>query len=59
MAGNPDYPDEGYGRGLTDALRRLRDGERRKPTDADRPPVSTFKMTPAARAARRMDKAKR
>jgi len=31
--------------------------ERRKPTEADAPPVSTFPMTPAAREALRMTKA--
>lgn len=39
--------------GLEDALRRLHEGTSRKPTDADRPPASTFAMTPAALAALR------
>lgn len=42
--------------GLTDALRRLAKAERRAPTEADAPPVSTFPSTPASREALRLDR---
>lgn len=45
---------QGYrrdGNGLSEAIRLARHAERRAPTDADRPPVSTLPMTRAARAA--------
>lgn len=44
----------GYHAGLTDALRRLREGRSGPPTDADRPPPSLFPSTPASRAAMRL-----
>ena len=47
---------QGYCSGLTDALRRLWNAESRPPTDDDRPPVSTFPMTPAAREALRLSR---
>ncbi len=41
----PEHPD------LESALRALHTAERRRPTESDAPPPSTFPMTPAARAA--------
>ena len=37
--------------GLTAAIKLRDKAQRRKPTEADVPPPSTFPMTPAARAA--------
>lgn len=37
--------------GMKAALTNLRAARRGKPTEADRPPVGSFPMTPAARAA--------
>lgn len=51
-------PERGYCDGMTDALRRLREGRRGAPTDADRP-VSVLPLTRAAREARRLDRARR
>lgn len=45
--------EHGYYEGLTDALRRLRNGRVGAPTEADRPPPSLFPITRAARAALR------
>lgn len=39
------------GSGVMVALNALRTGRRGKPTEADRPPLGLFPMTPAARAA--------
>lgn len=52
---NRDLEKGTFGQGLTVALRLLREGRRGKPNEFDRPPPSTFPMTPAARAARRID----
>lgn len=41
--------------GLTAAVRAL-DLEKRPPTEADRPPLETFPMTPAARESVRLSK---
>jgi hypothetical protein len=43
---------------LADA-RRMAILPRRKPTDADRPPPSTFPMTPAAKVALELSRGKR
>lgn len=42
--------------GLEDALRRLHEGRPGPPSEDDRPPVSTFPLTRAARAALRLSK---
>jgi hypothetical protein len=42
--------------GLTAALRNLHRAESRAPTENDRPPISTFPMTAAARAALELDR---
>lgn len=42
--------------GVMVALNAVRNAQRRKPTEADRPPQSTFPMTPAARAAVQLGK---
>jgi len=42
--------------GLEDALARLYEGRPGPATDADRPPVSTFPITKAARVALRLSK---
>lgn len=41
--------------GMKQALMALK-AQRRKPTEADRPPPSLFPMTPAAREARRLSR---
>jgi len=41
---------------LHDALKRLHEGRRGPATDDDRPPISTFPITAAARAALRYSK---
>lgn len=46
--------ERGYSAGLTDALKRLRQGRRGKATDDDRPPPSTFPPTSASRQAMRI-----
>lgn len=45
--------DHGYRPALSDALKRLREGRSGPARDEDRPPPSTFPMTPGARAALR------
>lgn len=45
--------DHGYCDGMNDALKRLRNGRSGPPTEDDRPPVSIFPITRAARAALR------
>jgi len=54
----PDGPLNGPAKsaGLEDALRRWHLAERRRPTDADRPPVSVLPMTAAAREALRLNR---
>lgn len=44
--------------GLEDALRRIHEGRPGPARDEDRPPVSTFPMTTAARVALRMSRGK-
>ena len=50
----PAFPDAS---GLRSALRGLARAERRAPTEADAPKLSTLPMTPAARAALELGRA--
>ena len=52
-------PWDGATGGLRDAILRFHKAERRKPVDADAPPVSVLPMTAAAREALRYSREKR
>ena len=53
---SPVYSPAGFSAGLTDAIKRLRNGRPGPPTPADVPPPSVFPMTPAAREALRLNR---
>lgn len=52
----PDDATHGHCIGMTDALRRLREGRLGPPTARDVPPPSAFPMALAARAALRFSR---
>jgi hypothetical protein len=49
-------PEGSWSPGLTAAIKLRAYADRRRPTEADRPPASVFPMTPAAREAKRLTK---